>query len=127
MFHLTHQPTRHPCYTHVVIHNHAEGIWSVLTTGFQSLLFASQQAFQNYREPTEAGERCSTGNMKLHDLTKNLNFFRYHLLFFTLTPLLLSGIFYAVSSGEPSPATAGVGTRKVEYIDALFLCFSAMT
>jgi len=65
--------------------------------------------------------------MKLQDLTKHLNFFRYHLLFFTFTPLIVSGIFYAISAGEPGPATTGSGQRKVEYIDALFLCFSAMT
>ncbi|KIK67556.1 hypothetical protein GYMLUDRAFT_257413 [Collybiopsis luxurians FD-317 M1] len=45
-----------------------------------------------------------------------LNFYRVHVLFFTLTPLIFSGIFYA-SNGE----------FKISYIDALFNCVSAMT
>ncbi|OCH90614.1 hypothetical protein OBBRIDRAFT_793172 [Obba rivulosa] len=46
----------------------------------------------------------------------NLNFFRVHILFFTFTPLIISGIFFA-SNGE----------NPVSYIDSLFVCVSAMT
>jgi hypothetical protein len=44
------------------------------------------------------------------------NFYRIHLTFFTVHPLIWSGIFYAVN-----------GRYKVSYIDSLFLCFSAQT
>ncbi|KAG2038690.1 cation transport protein-domain-containing protein [Suillus americanus] len=46
----------------------------------------------------------------------HLNFFRIHVIFFTLTPLIFSGIFY-VSNGR----------YPVAYIDALFNSVSAMT
>lgn len=61
---------------------------------------------------------------------RHFNFFRVHLLFFTLTPLVLSGIFYAANgsaTGNANTADSGTGYKKVEYIDSLFLCFSAMT
>ncbi|PPQ64955.1 hypothetical protein CVT26_015675 [Gymnopilus dilepis] len=44
-----------------------------------------------------------------------LNFYRVHLLFFTITPLIFSGIFYASN-----------GRYKVSYVDSLFNCVSAM-
>ncbi|KAF9446528.1 TrkH-domain-containing protein [Macrolepiota fuliginosa MF-IS2] len=44
-----------------------------------------------------------------------LNFYRIHLIYFTVTPLFFSGIFYASN-----------GRYHVEYIDALFNCFSSM-
>ncbi|KAG1760094.1 hypothetical protein EDD22DRAFT_955263 [Suillus occidentalis] len=46
----------------------------------------------------------------------HLNFFRIHVIFFTLTPLIFSGIFYASN-----------GKYAVAYIDALFNSVSAMT
>jgi hypothetical protein len=46
----------------------------------------------------------------------SLNFYRIHLTFFTLHPLIWSAIFWAANGRYP-----------VEYIDALFLCFSAQT
>ncbi|KAJ7030061.1 cation transport protein-domain-containing protein [Mycena alexandri] len=49
-------------------------------------------------------------------IRKQLNFYRIHILFFTFTPLIFSGIFYA-SNGE----------FPVSYIDALYNCVSAMT
>ncbi|KAJ3572113.1 hypothetical protein NP233_g3294 [Leucocoprinus birnbaumii] len=48
-------------------------------------------------------------------ITSELNFFRIHLIYFTVTPLIFSGIFYA-SNGE----------YHIAYIDALFNCFSSM-
>ncbi|GAA5873110.1 hypothetical protein JCM3774_000344 [Rhodotorula dairenensis] len=48
----------------------------------------------------------------------HLNFYRVHLLIFTFTPLVFSGIFYA--SNGPSPQ------NQIAYIDALFMCTSAM-
>ncbi|KIL68748.1 hypothetical protein M378DRAFT_70617 [Amanita muscaria Koide BX008] len=49
-------------------------------------------------------------------LRRNLNFYRIHILVFTFTPLIFSGIFYASNGGY-----------KVSYIDSLFSCVSAMT
>lgn len=49
----------------------------------------------------------------------HLNFYRLHLLVFTFLPLVASGIFYA--SNGPSQA------NQIAYVDALFLCTSAMT
>ncbi|KAI0776245.1 cation transport protein-domain-containing protein [Trametes elegans] len=58
--------------------------------------------------------------LKLNDfrayLLRHLNFYRVHLLFFTFTPLIFSGIFYA-----------GNGEFHIDYIDCLFNCVSAMT
>ncbi|TFK74624.1 TrkH-domain-containing protein [Pluteus cervinus] len=48
-------------------------------------------------------------------ITNHLNFYRVHLLAFTFTPLVFSGIFYA-SNGE----------NHISYIDSLFNCVSAM-
>ncbi|KAJ6593443.1 cation transport protein-domain-containing protein [Mycena capillaripes] len=49
-------------------------------------------------------------------IRKELNFYRVHILFFTFTPLIFSGIFYASN-----------GQYRVSYIDALYNCVSAMT
>ncbi|KAH9942175.1 cation transport protein-domain-containing protein [Epithele typhae] len=49
-------------------------------------------------------------------LFRHLNFYRVHLLFFTFTPIVFSGIIYA-SNGE----------FPVDYVDCLFNCVSAMT
>ncbi|CAK5281873.1 unnamed protein product [Mycena citricolor] len=49
-------------------------------------------------------------------LTKHLNFYRVHILFFTFTPLIFSGIFYASN-----------GHTHISYIDALYNSVSAMT
>lgn len=49
-------------------------------------------------------------------MQRNLNFFRIHLIIFTITPLLSSLILY-LSNGE----------NRISYIDALFNCVSAMS
>ncbi|KIK97977.1 hypothetical protein PAXRUDRAFT_135185 [Paxillus rubicundulus Ve08.2h10] len=49
-------------------------------------------------------------------ISRNLNFFRVHLLFFTFTPLVFSGILYASNGRYP-----------IAYIDALFNSVSAVT
>ncbi|RPD81556.1 TrkH-domain-containing protein [Lentinus tigrinus ALCF2SS1-7] len=49
-------------------------------------------------------------------IEEEVNFFRLHLLFFTLTPLVAAAIFYAVN-----------GEFHIPFIDALFLCYSALT
>ncbi|KAI0735704.1 TrkH-domain-containing protein [Earliella scabrosa] len=49
-------------------------------------------------------------------IEEEVNFFRLHLVFFTFTPLIASGIFYAVN-----------GRFHIPYIDCLFLCYSALT
>ncbi|KAG8698916.1 low affinity potassium transporter, partial [Ceratobasidium sp. 423] len=46
----------------------------------------------------------------------SLNFFRLHVIFFTFTPLISAAIFYAAN-----------GLYPVSFIDALFICISAMT
>ncbi|KAF7422341.1 low affinity potassium transporter [Pleurotus ostreatus] len=46
----------------------------------------------------------------------HLNFYRIHVLTFTLLPLVFSGIFYASN-----------GRQHVDYVDALFICVSAFT
>ncbi|KAI0079232.1 hypothetical protein K474DRAFT_1659278 [Panus rudis PR-1116 ss-1] len=51
-----------------------------------------------------------------HYIRAHLNFFRIHLLFFTFTPLIFSGILYACNGKYP-----------LSYIDALFNCVSAIT
>ncbi|KZT01449.1 uncharacterized protein LAESUDRAFT_731151 [Laetiporus sulphureus 93-53] len=48
-------------------------------------------------------------------ILSNLNFYRIHILVFTFTPLIFSGIFYAVN-----------GKYHIPYIDCLFTCVSAM-
>ncbi|KAF8622670.1 hypothetical protein AX15_006779 [Amanita polypyramis BW_CC] len=49
-------------------------------------------------------------------LSRNLNFYRIHLLLFTSTPLILSAVLYASS-----------GRFNIAYIDALFICVGSMT
>ncbi|KAH9927443.1 TrkH-domain-containing protein [Epithele typhae] len=49
-------------------------------------------------------------------LEKELNFFRVHLLYFTITPLIFTFIFYASN-----------GKFHISFIDSMFLCYSAMT
>ncbi|KIY48549.1 TrkH-domain-containing protein [Fistulina hepatica ATCC 64428] len=51
-----------------------------------------------------------------HDCTEHLNFFRIHLICFIFIPLISAAIFYA-SNGE----------YHIAFIDALFMCYSAMT
>jgi hypothetical protein len=62
-------------------------------------------------------------------VTQHFNFFRIHLLFFTITPLFFSGIFYVANGSATGNANSeyGAGLQKVSYVDSLFLCFSAMT
>lgn len=61
-------------------------------------------------------------------LSQHFNFFRLHLTVFTLLPLIVSGILYAANAGSTGNANyVATGVQRVEYVDALFLCFSAMT
>ena len=64
---------------------------------------------------------------RLSDLTRNLNFFRYHVVFFTFTPIIFACIFYGANGNSTGNANVDVGRAKVQFIDALFLCYSAMT
>ncbi|KAG1746345.1 cation transport protein-domain-containing protein [Suillus lakei] len=61
--------------------------------------------------PTSSSEHNAWQTIRTH-----LNFFRIHVIFFTLTPLIFSGIFYASNGKYP-----------VAYIDALYNSVSAMT
>ncbi|KAF7297996.1 Potassium transport protein [Mycena chlorophos] len=54
--------------------------------------------------------------LNLRTVRKHLNFYRVHILFFTFTPLIFSGIFFASN-----------GQYHISYVDSLFLCVSAMT
>lgn len=47
---------------------------------------------------------------------EHLNFFRLHLMYFLVVPIISAGIFYASNSENVIP-----------FIDCLFLCVSAMT
>ncbi|KAG8719018.1 low affinity potassium transporter [Ceratobasidium sp. 395] len=47
---------------------------------------------------------------------KHLNFYRVHLLAFTLIPVISAAVFYASN-----------GRTKISYLDSLFMCASAMT
>ncbi|KAI0042575.1 hypothetical protein FA95DRAFT_1564224 [Auriscalpium vulgare] len=58
--------------------------------------------------------RPSTGVLSW--LKEHLNFYRVHIIYFTLTPLIFSGILYGANSKDP-----------VAYIDALFLSVTSMT
>lgn len=57
------------------------------------------------------------------------NFFRIHLANFTLIPLIFSGIVFAGNGGATGNASGSTdtGVRRVDYVDCLFLCYSAMT
>jgi hypothetical protein len=58
----------------------------------------------------------------------HLNFFRIHLTVFTLLPFTFSAFFYAANGTAGGNARDNaIGVQKVEYIDSLFSCFSAMT
>ncbi|ORY22841.1 cation transport protein-domain-containing protein [Naematelia encephala] len=54
-------------------------------------------------------------------LFAQLNWFRIHLLAFTIIPFIFSGFFMAANPSSTS------GQFSTSYIDALFMCFSAMT
>ncbi|KAF9560954.1 hypothetical protein CPC08DRAFT_750168 [Agrocybe pediades] len=66
--------------------------------------------------PSVLSNKTEAPRNLLHNIYRNLNFYRVHLLFFTFTPLVFSGIFYASN-----------GRYKISYVDALFNCVSAMT
>lgn len=57
------------------------------------------------------------------------NFFRIHLASFTLIPLIFSGILYAGNGGSTGNASGSteLGIQHVDYVDCLFLAYSAMT
>ncbi|KAI0059918.1 hypothetical protein BV25DRAFT_1918057 [Artomyces pyxidatus] len=63
------------------------------------------------------GQTKSISQRTFDWLNRNLNFYRLHILFFTFTPLIFSGIMYASNSS----------VEPIAYIDALFLCVTSMT
>lgn len=102
------------------------------------ILAESEMTFPSFRPSLSTTSPCpSTFHLSLPTyLTRHFNFFRIHLLFFTLTPLIFSGFFYAANgsstangNGSSTANTNGreAGLQKVTYMDSLFLCFSAMT
>ncbi|GAA5889942.1 hypothetical protein JCM5296_003656 [Sporobolomyces johnsonii] len=64
-------------------------------------------------------QRSSVWNKVSAFSSEHLNFYRLHLIVFIFVPFVASGIFYA--SNGPSPE------NQILYIDALFMCVSAMT
>jgi hypothetical protein len=75
-------------------------------------------------EPVELGKIRRAFNHFIH----NFNFFRIHLTVFTLLPIIFSAILYAGNGSSTGNANDNAtGLQKVEYIDSVFLCFSAMT
>jgi hypothetical protein len=65
-------------------------------------------------------------------LTRHLNFFRVHLLLFIFVPIIFACFFYAANghaTGNANLTDSGevLGVEKVQFIDSLFLCYSAMT
>ena len=65
---------------------------------------------------------------RLSDITKHLNFFRYHVILFTFVPIIFACIFYAGNEGSGGNANStNTGRQKVGFVDSLFLCYSAMT
>ncbi|KAG2043915.1 cation transport protein-domain-containing protein [Suillus americanus] len=66
--------------------------------------------------PTQVSTSSSEHTPLWQTIRTHLNFFRIHVIFFTLTPLIFSGILYASNGKYP-----------VAYIDALYNSVSAMT
>ncbi|OAX36883.1 hypothetical protein K503DRAFT_857719 [Rhizopogon vinicolor AM-OR11-026] len=66
--------------------------------------------------PVQVSASSSGHNSFWKSLKTHLNFFRIHVIFFTLTPLIFSGILFASNGRYP-----------VTYIDALYNSVSAMT
>ncbi|OJA08528.1 hypothetical protein AZE42_02448 [Rhizopogon vesiculosus] len=66
--------------------------------------------------PVQVSTSSSGHNNVWKTLGAHLNFFRIHVIFFTLTPLIFSGILFASNGRYP-----------VTYIDALYNSVSAMT
>ncbi|KAG1737883.1 cation transport protein-domain-containing protein [Suillus paluster] len=66
--------------------------------------------------PTQASSSSFSEHGVWQTTRTHLNFFRIHVIFFTVTPLIFSGIFYASNGRYP-----------VAYIDALYNSVSAIT
>jgi hypothetical protein len=75
-------------------------------------------------------DTMKVGNIRraFNHFIHNFNFFRIHLTVFTLLPIIFSAILYASNGSSIGNANDNAtGLQKVEYIDSVFLCFSAMT
>ncbi|OBZ69496.1 hypothetical protein A0H81_10410 [Grifola frondosa] len=68
--------------------------------------------------PSLPARRCSRNHSKpfASYVRHHLNFYRVHIIFFTFTPLIFSGILFACNGEFP-----------IAYIDCLYNCVSAMT
>ena len=60
----------------------------------------------------------------IHDEVFRLNFYRVHLSYFIIVIAITSVIFYGEGLAN---AQGEIGGNNLRYIDALFLCTSAMT
>jgi hypothetical protein len=74
-----------------------------------------------YRDERETGDISSPQPQPVlirfaKYIVQRANFFRLHLIAFTLIPLIFSGIFYASN-----------GQFHIDFLDSMFLCYSAMT
>lgn len=83
----------------------------------------------------DSGPFGHSRNPILRFIHRESNFFRIHLFYFTIVPLITSGIFYG-ANGELLTVTftsliisllRTPGEYPVAYIDALFLTYSSMT
>ena len=63
----------------------------------------------------------------LDDEVLQLNFYRAHMLYFIMMSLLASVIVYGEGIANNDHGVYGASRTKLRYIDALFLCTSAMT
>lgn len=84
-----------------------------------SFLFSASSPTILTRDFAAMSAQASTTSLEhgpWQTIRTHLNFFRIHVIFFTLTPLIFSGIFYASN-----------GKYSVAYIDALYNSVSAMT
>lgn len=63
----------------------------------------------------------------LSDEVVQLNFYRAHMLYFIVVILLFSVIVYGEGLANNDHGVNGPSTSKLRFIDALFLCCSAMT
>ncbi|GAA5936064.1 uncharacterized protein JCM15063_002696 [Sporobolomyces koalae] len=61
----------------------------------------------------------SDATLSVLQTEKHLNFYRLHLTFFTLVPLVASAIFYASNGPRPE--------NQIAFVDCVFMCYSAMT
>lgn len=80
-------------------------------------VFSSMSEHYEHQNSTDRRTPGTTRRLGFVDFVlKECTFFRVHLFAFTFLPLIFSGIFYGCN-----------GRFHISFLDALFLCYSAMT